>query len=169
MASRVGEGRSDEVESIMAPIPVEEVVVDAQAGEKGEIPKADVVPMIEIVWNSFDVAKLKKVGRELHYVEPVKDNGVEYCVIESQDVEEDIVYWRNFVVCYVMGANRPYPVMVGYCRRIRKNLAIDNILLMKKRVFLVRFKEDKSTEQVLQQEDLQFDEKPLVIVLGPVT
>lgn len=68
------------------------------------------------------------------------------------------------MVSYVMGDNPPFPVMEGYFRRIWKHLAIDKILMMKKEIFLVRFQDDNSVEQVLQQEYAQFDEKSVVIV-----
>lgn len=83
----------------------------------------------------------KKVGLELQYVEPKNENGVEFCVIEPVDVEEDLVYWRQAVVCYVMGANPLFPVANGFFRRIWKHHAIDKVLMLKKGIFLVRFQD----------------------------
>ena len=45
--------------------------------------------------------------------------------IDYEDVKDEIEYWENVVVCYVIGANPPFPVIEGFIRRIWGKFGID--------------------------------------------
>lgn len=80
----------------------------------------------------------------MSYVAPKTEGGVEFCVIEPSDVQEDIVYSKPYVICYVMRANPPYSIVAGFLQRVWKAFAIDKILQMNKGVLLVRLKREGS-------------------------
>lgn len=54
--------------------------------------------------------------------------------------------------------------MAGFLRRVWKPYAIEKILQMNRWVFLVRFRDEKSFEVVVNKFGLHFDNKPMVVV-----
>ncbi|KAL9237136.1 hypothetical protein vseg_011722 [Gypsophila vaccaria] len=82
--------------------------------------------------------------------------------IMHEDVEEEIEYWSQAVVCYILGANPPWEVIEGFIRRIWTRFNIDKIYFMPEGVFLVRFKSMEMEEKVLQCGYYLFDSIPLI-------
>ncbi|KAL9227818.1 hypothetical protein vseg_003466 [Gypsophila vaccaria] len=80
----------------------------------------------------------------------------------QEDVEEEIDYWYQAVVCYILGANPPWEVIEGFIKRIWTKFNIDKISFMIGGVFLVRFKSMDMKEKVLQSGYYLFDSKPLI-------
>ncbi|XP_010694020.1 uncharacterized protein LOC104906887 [Beta vulgaris subsp. vulgaris] len=83
--------------------------------------------------------------------------------IEFEDVKEEIEYWESAVVCYVVGANPPYPVMEGFLRRVWAKKGIEKIVAVNKGVFLVRFHNVDQRDEVLNYGFQFFDKKPLIV------
>ncbi|KAL9247509.1 hypothetical protein vseg_020935 [Gypsophila vaccaria] len=82
--------------------------------------------------------------------------------IMQEDVEEEIDYWKQAVICYIFGANPPWEVIEGFIRRIWTKFNIDKISFMNGGIFLVRFKTMEMMEKVLQSGYYLFDSKPLI-------
>lgn len=55
------------------------------------------------------------------------------------DISFEIEYWKNSVVCYVLGVHLPFDVVKGYVQRIWKKQGINKIVMLKNGVVLVRF------------------------------
>ncbi|XP_074293233.1 uncharacterized protein LOC141620200 [Silene latifolia] len=83
--------------------------------------------------------------------------------IQSEDVEEEVVYWNQAVLCYILGANPPWEVIEGFIRRIWTKYNIDKISFMPSGVFLVRFKTVEMRDKVLQAGHFLFDNKPMIV------
>ncbi|XP_074290657.1 uncharacterized protein LOC141617369 [Silene latifolia] len=83
--------------------------------------------------------------------------------IEQEDVEEEIEYWNQAVVCYILGANPPSEVIEGFIRRIWTKFNIDKISFMPNGVFLVRFKSVEMKDKVLNSGYYMFDNKPMIV------
>ncbi|KAJ8435935.1 hypothetical protein Cgig2_013282 [Carnegiea gigantea] len=69
-------------------------------------------------------------------------NGTKCAKLVKEDIEGEIVYWQNAVICCVLGVNPPFEVIEGYVRRIWKDFAINKVILIKKGLcldYLVRF------------------------------
>lgn len=126
-------------------------------------PATSLVSPSNNVWDSSDIDKICGVGKKLSYVALKSEGGIENCVIELGDVQEDLAYWKLSVVCYVIGANPPYAVVAGFLRRVWKGYPIDKILQMNKGVFLVCFKDAQSFQAVVKKVGLHFDDKPIVM------
>ncbi|KAL9241917.1 hypothetical protein vseg_015973 [Gypsophila vaccaria] len=82
--------------------------------------------------------------------------------IQPEDVEDEVEYWSQAVVCYILGANPPWEVIEGLIRRIWSRYNIDKISFMLEGIFLVRFKTKEMQETVLQSGYYLFDTKPLI-------
>ncbi|XP_019246318.1 PREDICTED: uncharacterized protein LOC109225967 [Nicotiana attenuata] len=80
-----------------------------------------------------------------------------------EDIKEEIEYWSNAVICYVLGSNPPPVVINGYFHRIWGKLGIDKVAQVNKGVFLVRFTQAESRMKVLEDEVQMFDKKPVII------
>ncbi|KAJ8431631.1 hypothetical protein Cgig2_001954 [Carnegiea gigantea] len=66
-------------------------------------------------------------GTELNLVPTKIINGVTCTKLEKSDVEAEINYWYNAVLCKVLGAKPPIEIMKGFLNRIWANHNIDKI------------------------------------------
>ncbi|KAL9227835.1 hypothetical protein vseg_003481 [Gypsophila vaccaria] len=80
-----------------------------------------------------------------------------------EDVQEEIAYWHNAVVCFILGANPPPSVIEGLIRRIWTRFNIDKLSFLPNGIFLVCFKSLEMKEQVLQAGHYLFDNKPMIV------
>ncbi|XP_010679661.1 uncharacterized protein LOC104894967 [Beta vulgaris subsp. vulgaris] len=83
--------------------------------------------------------------------------------IGFEDVKDEIEYWENAVVCYVIGANPPFPVMDGFVRRIWGKYGIDKVGVVGKDFFLVGLKSQEQRDAILNGGFQFFDKKPMVV------
>ncbi|KAL9227817.1 hypothetical protein vseg_003465 [Gypsophila vaccaria] len=83
--------------------------------------------------------------------------------LEKEDVHEELEYWKNAVVCFIMGANPPGHVIEGFVRRISTKFSIDKISILPNGVFLVRFNSIEMKQKVLNSGYYLFDNKPLIV------
>ncbi|KAJ8432350.1 hypothetical protein Cgig2_021120 [Carnegiea gigantea] len=102
-------------------------------------------------------------GTELKFVPSNIINGVRCAQIEKSDVEIEIQYWQNAVLCAVMGANPPFEVMKGFLTRIWAKFTIDRILYVRKGMFLVRFDTLQDKLAVEKRGVYFFDSKPMLV------
>ena len=64
-------------------------------------------------------------------------------------------------MCFVLGANLHRHVIEGFARRIWKKLGIDKIGMVRKGVFLVRFKTLEDLQKAYAMSGIMFDKKTL--------
>ena len=62
-----------------------------------------------------------------------------YKNIKVDGIAEEIDFWLPSVVCLVLGAKPPLPMMDRFVRRIQKDIAVDRIGMIGRGVYLVRF------------------------------
>ena len=78
------------------------------------------------------------------------------------EIEGEVAYWQNAVICYVLGANPSNEVIAGV-ERIWSDFTIDKVLLIKKDLYLVRFNKRQAAMTVAQKGVYYFDQKPFTI------
>ncbi|XP_074299069.1 uncharacterized protein LOC141630092 [Silene latifolia] len=83
--------------------------------------------------------------------------------ITTEDVSNELEYWKQAIYGFVLGANPPMAILEGYIRRIWHKHTIDKISFMPNGVFLVRFQTKEMQEQVLKAGHYLFDSKPVII------
>lgn len=81
------------------------------------------------IWDNFDIAKLANAGYKLDFVPPTKKGDI--IEIKLEDIESEIMYWVNVVVCYVLGAHPPFQVIKGYIKRFWGKHRIDKVAMLK--------------------------------------
>ncbi|XP_074289092.1 uncharacterized protein LOC141614232 [Silene latifolia] len=91
-----------------------------------------------------------------------KTESDEMLQIQLEDVEDEIDYWKQAVICFILGANPPWEIVEGFIRRIWTKFNIDKIS-MPNGIFLVRFKTMKMKEKVLSSGHYLFDNKPMIV------
>lgn len=77
--------------------------------------------------------------------------------ITYDDIQLEVDFWLNVVVCHVLGANPLLQVMEGFIRRILGKHGIEKIALIAKGFFIVRFTSSESRVKVLDDGILMFD------------
>ncbi|XP_060183323.1 uncharacterized protein LOC132613322 [Lycium barbarum] len=115
------------------------------------------------IWDNFDISKISNAGFKLDFVSPLKEGESHVCEIEIEDITSKIAYWRNAVVCYVLGAHPPFAVMRGYIQRQWGKHGINKISMMKNGIVLVRFDNLEGKNEVLQGGIYHFDNKPFIV------
>ncbi|XP_074277927.1 uncharacterized protein LOC141601533 [Silene latifolia] len=83
--------------------------------------------------------------------------------LQNEDVEEEVEYWKQAVICFILGANPPWEIVEGFIRRIWTKYNIDKISFLPNGIFLVRFKTMEMKEKVLTSGHYLFDNKPMIV------
>lgn len=73
------------------------------------------------------------------YISPTLQGDTPIIEIESEDIEYEIEYWRNSIVCYALGAHPPFVAINGYIQRIWAKHGLNKIVILKNGIILVRF------------------------------
>ncbi|KAH0743129.1 hypothetical protein KY290_031122 [Solanum tuberosum] len=120
-------------------------------------------PKARTVWDTFDISKLAKVGFKLDYVVLEKHGEGSIIGIDLEDIESEVNYWNNKVVCYVLGAHPPFTVINGYIQRIWANYGLNKVVMLKNGVIIVRFDSVEGKEEVLKGGIYHFDNKPFIV------
>ncbi|KAG5619842.1 hypothetical protein H5410_005060 [Solanum commersonii] len=115
------------------------------------------------IWDNFDIEKVVNAGFKLEYVAPSNTGKSVYVEIELNDISSEIEYWKNSVVCYVLGAHPPFEVIKGFIQRIWGKHGINKIVMLKNGVVLVRFDTGLGKNEVIQGGIYHFDSKPFIV------
>lgn len=99
----------------------------------------------------------------MDYVSPAMHGEAPICEIELDDISSELAYWRNGIVCYVLGAYPPFSVRNGYIQRQWGKLGINKVSMLKNGVVLVRFDSEVGKNDVLQGGIYHFDNKPFIV------
>lgn len=83
--------------------------------------------------------------------------------IDFDDAKDEITYWENAIVCFVVGANPPFQVMEGFIRRIWGKLGIDKVATIRNGLFIVRMKMLEQLDAIIAG-GFQFFDRKLVVV-----
>ncbi|KAK4731748.1 hypothetical protein R3W88_024736 [Solanum pinnatisectum] len=85
------------------------------------------------------------------------------CEIEDEDISTEIEYWKNAVVCYVLGTYPYFAVMNGYIQRQLAKHGINKFSMLKNGIVLVRFEPEVGKDAVIQGGIYHFDSKPFIV------
>ncbi|XP_056685651.1 uncharacterized protein [Spinacia oleracea] len=96
-------------------------------------------------------------------ITPDNENLIPPVIIELDDIEDEITFWKSAIVCYVLGANPPQHVMEGYVHRIWGKLGVDKVAMVGKGLLLIRFATMENCQKVINGGTQFFDSKPLII------
>lgn len=82
---------------------------------------------------------------------PLTKSGDEIIVeIDLADMEFEVEYWQNIMVCYVLCAHPPFNVTNGYIQRLWGKYDINKVVILKNRVILVRFDSNVGKNDVIE-------------------
>ena len=102
-------------------------------------------------------------GSELKFVPTCVVNGVRCAKLDKEDILTEINFLQQAVLCSVLGANPPFEVLQGFIKKIWAKYAIDKIIVVSKRVFLVRFLSMHDKLDVVKKGVFYFGSKPLIV------
>ncbi|KAJ8427105.1 hypothetical protein Cgig2_029814 [Carnegiea gigantea] len=94
-------------------------------------------------------------GTELKFVSAKIIDWKKIAKIDKEDVENEIEYWQNAVICSFLGANPPYQIMHGFIRCIWGAYEIDKILQFPDYI------EFSNEEEVLIMQQVHYERKPI--------
>lgn len=82
--------------------------------------------------------------------------------ITSEDIEEEVEYWKTAMVCYVLGDNPPVAVIEGFFRRIWKD-KVDTVGSPKHKIYVVRFQDVETRDGVMQGGFIFFNRRLVIM------
>uniref|UniRef100_A0A803NJE0 DUF4283 domain-containing protein n=1 Tax=Cannabis sativa TaxID=3483 RepID=A0A803NJE0_CANSA len=81
----------------------------------------------------------------------------------NHEIEVESSFWKSSIVCIVLGANPPFRVFEGFIKRIWENLGIEKIVRMHSGFTLVSFRDEATSDIILETVVIHFDKKPVVL------
>ena len=69
-------------------------------------------------------------GTNLQFIPTQSINGAKCAILELNDVQTEIDYWKNAVLCSILWANPPFELMKGFINRIWGGFDIDKIMVV---------------------------------------
>lgn len=100
---------------------------------------------------------------KLDNVEPAVHGEVSVCEIDLEDINSEIVYWKNAVVCYILGDHPSFAVLNGFIQRLWAKYGINKVVMLKNGILLVRFDTELGKNEVLQGGIYNFDSKSFIV------
>ena len=67
-------------------------------------------------------------GTTLEFIPVLVLNGVKCEKVDVEDIEDEITYWQNAVICYLLGASPPISIIEGFIKRIWRDYAITKVV-----------------------------------------
>ncbi|XP_019252859.1 PREDICTED: uncharacterized protein LOC109231671 [Nicotiana attenuata] len=131
--------------------------------DEAELQEKQQTQLPSSVWDNFDIAKFTNAGFKLEYVSPEIEVDRQIGEIEAEDIESEIEYRRNVVVCYVLGVYPPFNVLNSYLQRIWGKHGIDKIAMLKNGIVMVRFDSEVGKNDVIQEGIFHFDNEPFIV------
>lgn len=87
--------------------------------------------------------------------------------ITLKDIKEEVEYWNNVVICYVLGSNPPPDVLNSYFHIIWGKMGVDKVAQVNRGVFVIRFTQMKSRVKAVEDKVQMFDKKPVIVKPWP--
>ncbi|XP_060974273.1 uncharacterized protein LOC133039399 [Cannabis sativa] len=114
-------------------------------------------------WQQFSGGKVLNSDAKLSFTEPLIKEGRKIAHIDLEELKLEEESWKSAVICMVLGANIPAVVFEGFVRRIWGHLGIVQVARMTKGLTMVKFNDEATRDEVLENGMIQFDKKPVII------
>ena len=72
----------------------------------------------ETVHRPVEVAMSENMAMQLSFIEPIEHYGEYIHCMDGIDIESEIEHWKSSMVCFVLGANPPLPVIEGFAKKV---------------------------------------------------
>ncbi|XP_062100689.1 uncharacterized protein LOC133806613 [Humulus lupulus] len=115
------------------------------------------------VWSKFKSNQVLTPSTRLNFTEPLKVGDQIVACLDMEEVEIEASFWKNAIVCIVLGANPPFRVFEGFVKRVWGNLGVDKIVRMHSGFTLVNFRDEATQDLILETGVIHFDKKPVVL------
>ncbi|KAM6571046.1 hypothetical protein CsatA_015126 [Cannabis sativa] len=115
------------------------------------------------LWSRFNSNQVPTPSSKLSYTEPMRVGDQVVAKLDLEEIEVEASFWKNAIVCFVLGANPPFRVFEGFVKRIWGNLGIDKVVRMHSGCTLVNFRDEATRDLILEAGVIHFDRKPVVL------
>ncbi|KAM6580820.1 hypothetical protein CsatA_004594 [Cannabis sativa] len=82
--------------------------------------------------------------------------------ITLEDIEDEVLFWKPSIVCYVLGANPPLQIMEGFAKRMWGD-KLDRVKLLSFGIYIIRFSNVEARDQVLNGGFIFFNRRPVIM------
>uniref|UniRef100_A0A803Q1E7 Reverse transcriptase zinc-binding domain-containing protein n=1 Tax=Cannabis sativa TaxID=3483 RepID=A0A803Q1E7_CANSA len=116
-------------------------------------------------WKKFNEGKKFCVDPKLTFTKPIVKDGKKIAQVDLEEVKSEEANWNMTVICIVLGANIPAAVFESFVRRIWGRLGINQIVRMTMGLTMVKFNDEATWDEVLENGVIQFDRKLVIVRL----
>ncbi|XP_062086218.1 uncharacterized protein LOC133792330 [Humulus lupulus] len=128
-----------------------------------EVEDVDFQNSAKEIWSKFKTNQVLTPSTRLVYTEPLKVGEQIVARLDLEEVEIEASFWKNAIVCIVLGANPPFRVFEGFVKRVWGKLGVDKIVRMHSGFTLVNFRDEVTRDLILETGVIHFDKKPVVL------
>uniref|UniRef100_A0A803PHI0 DUF4283 domain-containing protein n=1 Tax=Cannabis sativa TaxID=3483 RepID=A0A803PHI0_CANSA len=114
-------------------------------------------------WQQFSGGKVLNSDAKLSFTELVVRERRKIAHIDLEEVKIEEESWKSSIICMVLGANVPALVLEGFIRRIWGHLRIVQVARMTKGLTMVKFSDEATRDEVLENGMIQLDRKPVIV------
>uniref|UniRef100_A0A803Q0N4 DUF4283 domain-containing protein n=1 Tax=Cannabis sativa TaxID=3483 RepID=A0A803Q0N4_CANSA len=114
-------------------------------------------------WKKFTEGKSLNFDAKLNFTEPLVRDGRKIAQIDLEEVKLKEASGKSTVICMVMGVMYQQLFLKGFIRRIWGHLGIMQIARMTKGLIMVKFNDEATRDEVLENGVIQFDRKPVIV------
>uniref|UniRef100_A0A803PSE9 DUF4283 domain-containing protein n=1 Tax=Cannabis sativa TaxID=3483 RepID=A0A803PSE9_CANSA len=164
---------TEEFHGTYSDLEVNEAAVDSELKENRSSPKSvswaeeveknDFQSNAKEIWSNFKSNQVLSPSTRLSYTEPKKLGDRVIGELDLEEVEIEASFWKNDIVCMVLGANPPFKVFEGFVKRVWGNLGVEKVMRMHSGCTLVTFRDEATRDLVLETRVIHFDKKPVIL------
>uniref|UniRef100_A0A803PYL3 DUF4283 domain-containing protein n=1 Tax=Cannabis sativa TaxID=3483 RepID=A0A803PYL3_CANSA len=111
------------------------------------------------IWSQFKANEVPNPCTRLSFAEPIKVGDQLVAKLDLDEVEIEASYWKNVIVCIVLGVNPPFKVFEGFVKRVWGNMGIEKVVRMNSGFTLVKFRDEVTRDLVREVSVIHFDKK----------
>uniref|UniRef100_A0A803PXW4 DUF4283 domain-containing protein n=1 Tax=Cannabis sativa TaxID=3483 RepID=A0A803PXW4_CANSA len=155
----------DTIENMITEIGTEVVESEVDRGSPkpgnwaDEVEQADFQADARDLWSKFKTNQVPSPSTKISFIEPVKVGDQFVAKLDLEEIAVEASYWKNAIVCFVLGVNPPFKVFEGFIKRIWGNLGIEKVVRMQSGGTLVNFRDEATRDLILEAGVIHFDKK----------
>lgn len=100
---------------------------------------------------------------KLEFINPESYNNQLIREINLGDISSKIEYWKNAIICYILGAHPSFTVLNGFIQRMWRKYGINKVAMMRNGILIVRFESEDGKIGILEGGIYHFDNKPIIV------
>uniref|UniRef100_A0A803NSM9 DUF4283 domain-containing protein n=1 Tax=Cannabis sativa TaxID=3483 RepID=A0A803NSM9_CANSA len=128
-----------------------------------KVEKEDFSAQAKDVWSKFKSNQVCTPSTRLEFTKPMKIGDQFVFKLDLDEVECEASFWKNSIVCIVLGVYPLFKVFEGFIQRVWGNLGIERIARINSGFTLISFRDEETRNLIMETGVIHFDKKHVVL------